>query len=118
MGRNGGEKKKKPLQARLSEPRRKAYISIPWCQVPNGLSICKLCALPHQGWLSSHVSFLELGIRSDQGTWAVLEADITETLSIRKTKKSYPQRRKILGEAAREEHKESNSEDETRGERG
>lgn len=32
-----------------------------------------------------------------------MEADRTETLSIRKTKKSYPQRRRILGEAAREE---------------
>lgn len=79
----------------------------PGCQVPNKLSICKLCALPHQGWLSSHVSFFELGIRSDLGTWAVLEADMTETLSIRKTKKSYPQRRKILGEPAREESTKS-----------
>lgn len=47
-----------------------------------------------------------------------MEADITETPSLRKTKKSYPQRRKILGEPAREESTESNSEDETRGERG
>lgn len=34
--------------------------------------------------------------------WAVLKADITETLSLRKTKESYMGRKKIMGEPARE----------------
>lgn len=47
-----------------------------------------------------------------------MEADITETLNLRKTKKSYPQRRKILGEPAREESTKSLTVRTKQGEKG
>lgn len=51
------------------------------------------------------------------GIWAVLEADITGTLSLRKTKKSYVGRRKILEEPAREESTKSLTLRQKRGEK-
>lgn len=66
----------------------------PECQVPDGLCI---------PWAPSTSGLAQLS-RQLPGTgewvwgiWAVLKADITETLSLRKTKKSYMGRKKITG---------------------
>lgn len=69
-------------------------------QVPNGLcipcapSVSGLAHMGHVGQLSRQLPGTGEWIR---GIWAVLKADITETLSLRKTKKSHMGRKKITG---------------------
>lgn len=66
----------------------------PGCQVPNGLCIPCAPSVSGLAQLSRQLPGTGEWIR---GIWAVLKADITETLSLRKTKKSHMGKKKITG---------------------